>query len=192
MPRRLGQALMVFGVVGFLSTFCLPMAGTWLSGVELPTFFETTTIALPDGGRLTATMPTQRVQRYDRDGRFQLGWFVAARGGHFAIGLTQDGKVAVCTGRGRDFQLYDFDGRLIEHHRPCLANGRPLPAILQPSELVLAGSPLQRVAVAPPPAPSLSAWLLVPYWHPFVAWIFGFAGAVMLKLSSSRAARQPG
>ena len=59
MLRRLGQALIVFGAAGFLSTFCLPMAGAWLNGVELPTFFETTTIALPDGGRLhPATMPT--------------------------------------------------------------------------------------------------------------------------------------
>ncbi len=190
--RRIGQALAVVGTVGFFGAFCLPLAGRSLSHVELPTFFETTTIAMPDGGRLTATMPTQRVQRYDADGRFQLGWFVAASGGSFAIGLTEDRDVAICTGRGRSLLLYDRDGALVENRRACFADGRSMPSILQPSELVLAGSPLQRVFLAEPPVPSLTARLLVPLWHPFVAWAFGLAGAIILKLGSRRAARQSG
>src|SRR5262245_14666991 len=99
--HRLGQALTAFGAAAFLGTFLLPAAGAWLDAVELPTLFETTTIALPDGGRVTATMPTQRVQRYDADGKFHRGWFVDAKGGRFGIGLTKDARVAVCTGRGR-------------------------------------------------------------------------------------------
>ena len=75
MLGRVAQALMVFGVIGFLGTAGLPAAGSWLNNVELPVFFETTTITLPDGGRLTATMPTSRVQRYGSDGRFRTGWF---------------------------------------------------------------------------------------------------------------------
>jgi hypothetical protein len=57
MLRRVGQALIVVGVLGFFGAFCLSYAGTWLDSVELPIFFQTNTIALPDGGRLTATMP---------------------------------------------------------------------------------------------------------------------------------------
>jgi len=190
MLRRIAQALVVFGTVSFLGTFVLPTAGALLNHFELPTFFETTTIAMPGGGRLTATMPTQRVQRYNADGRFVRGWFVGARGGHFAIGMTEDGNIAICTGRGRDLQLYDRDGGLIENTRACFADGRSLPSVLQPSELVLAGSPLQRVFLAEPPVPSLTARLLVPLWHPFVAWTFGFGGAILWKLSSRRPARQ--
>jgi hypothetical protein len=58
--RRCFQALMAFGLLGFIGTFFVPYAGTWLEHVELPAFFDTSTIALPDGGRLTATMPSQR------------------------------------------------------------------------------------------------------------------------------------
>src|SRR5262245_14463857 len=53
--RALGPALIAVGFVGFLGMDWLPAVGTWLSSVELPTFFETNTIGLPDGGRLTAT-----------------------------------------------------------------------------------------------------------------------------------------
>src|SRR5216683_7401697 len=102
MQRRAAQALILVGLLGFLGTACLPYAGTWLDSVELPIFFETYTIALPDGGRLTATMPTQRVQHYGSDGLFRTGWFVDGKGGHFAIGLTSDGWVAICTVRGRE------------------------------------------------------------------------------------------
>src|SRR4051812_37004584 len=90
MLQLIGPALVVIGMAGFFGAMLLPIAGHWLDAVELPAFFETATIAAPGRGRLTATMPTQRVQVYDSSGIFQNGWFVDAKGGNFAIGLTKD------------------------------------------------------------------------------------------------------
>jgi hypothetical protein len=169
MLRRVAQALTVFGLIGFLGTACLPAAGSWLNNVELPVFFETTTITLPDGGRVTATMPTSRVQRYGSDGRFRTGWFVNANGGHFAIGRTADGLVAVCTFRGHQIFVFDLDGQLVDqkrcHRPPGYAEGH----LLQP----YIGFPVSEVALSPVspvarPDASLLTILLVPLWDPFV------------------------
>jgi len=167
-------------VLGFFGAFCLPYAGASLDGVELPTFFETTTIGLPDGGRLTATMPTQRVQHYGNDGRFQNGWFVRAKGGRFAIGLTNDSKVAICTGRGREFFLFDLDGRLVGQ-QPCFRAPKEIPQILQPSDFP-AGN-LRPASPAERPHASVGAILLVPLWHPFVAWGIVLVGFLVMRFS---------
>ena len=182
MQRRVLQALIAIGVFGFLATSTLPFAGTWLKRIELPTFFETSTIALPDGGRLTATMPTQRVQRYSSDGRFLTGWFVHANGGHFAIGLTRDGKVAVCTGPGRQISIFEPDGTPVGDPRPCIHAPREVPKILQPADFPLGEVALQPAVRAERPMASLSAVLLVPFWHPFVAWSMALVGYLALRL----------
>jgi hypothetical protein len=187
MLRRVAQILTVLGLLGFLGTLCLPRAGTWLDNVELPVFFETTTITLPDGGRLTATMPTSRVQRYGSDGRFRTGWFVDARGGGFAVGLTADGLVAICTFRGRQIFLFDLDGRLLGQkacHRPPSDAGTH---ILQP----YVGFPVSDISLQPlgpvaRPDASLLAILLVPLWHPFVPWSISATGCVMLAILRHR------
>jgi hypothetical protein len=180
MLQRVARALIAIGTVGFLGTFCLPVAGAWLDSVELPIFFETTTIALPDGGRVTATMPTQRVQRYGSDGRFRTGWFVDAKGGHFAIGLTRDGKVAVCTNRGREIFLYDLDGRPAGQY-PCIRAPQEVPKILQPANFSHEAINLRAAVPAARPDASLVPMLLVPLWHPFVAWAIGLVGALALR-----------
>jgi hypothetical protein len=189
MLRRAAQALIVFGLLGFFGTAYLPRAGALLDSVELPAFFETTTIMLPDGGRLTATMPTSRVQRYGSDGRFRTGWFVDAWGGHFAVGLTTKGLVAICTSRGRQIFLFDLDGRLLGQkacHRPPQDVGGP---ILQP----YVGFPVSDIGLQPlgpvgRPDASLLAILLVPLWHPFVPWsIFAIGFFILWWISLTEA-----
>jgi hypothetical protein len=190
MLRRVAQTLTVLGLIGCLGTFCLPAAGSWLDGVELPVFFETTTIALPDGGRLTATMPTSRVQRYGTDGRFRTGWFVHANGGGFAVGLTTDGLVAICTFRGRRIFLYDLDGRLLDQktcHRPPSGFKGLNEHILQPYIIDVGLQPVSPIAR---PDASLLALLLVPLWHPFVPWLIFAIGCVMWqRITPIRAVR---
>jgi len=171
---------MAAGVGGFLGASVLPHAGTWLDRVELPAFFATNTIALSDGGRLTATMPLQRVQRYGSDGHFRNGWFVDAKGGHFAIGLTSDDKIAVCTGRGREIFLFDPDGQTVGH-LACFRAPREIPKILQPSDFPAGEIDLQRVTTANRPNASWLAIVLVPLWHPFVAWSIGLVGYLVLR-----------
>jgi hypothetical protein len=181
--QTISIALIVVGVLGFVGQFLLPNAGTWLERVELPTFFETTTIALPDGGRMTATMPTARVQRYGSDGHFQTGWFVNAKGGHFAIGLTSDGRVAVCTGRGRQIFFFQLDGQPVGDPRACITAPRQIPKILQPADFPLGEVNLQQAVSAERPNASLVAILLVPFWHPFVAWLIAVVGYLGLRIS---------
>jgi len=188
MQRRLQTisiALIVVGVLGFFGQSLLPNAGTSLELVELPTFFETTTIALPDGGRMTATMPTARVQRYGGDGHFQTGWFVDAKGGHFAIGLTNDDRVAICTGRGRQLFLFELDGRPVGNARACFTAPREIPKILQPADFPFGEVNLQQVVSVERPNASLMAILLVPLWHPFFAWLIAVVGVLGLRISPS-------
>jgi len=173
----LGPALIAVGFIGFLGTIWLPAVGTWLSNVELAPFFETTAIALPDGGHLTATMSTQRVQRYDRDGRFRNGWFVEAKGGHFGIGLTTAGIVAICTGRGRQLFLFDLEGNIVGH-QPCFTVPRDVPKLLQPNDLLNKELSLQQAVPAARPSTSLSALLLAPL-NPFVSWLIGLLGVLI-------------
>ena len=177
--QRLGLALFVVGLFGLLGAFWLPYAGTWLDTVELPIFFATTTIALPDGGRLTATVPSQRVQRYGSDGRFRTGWFVDANGGHFAIGLTSDGMIAVCTGRGHQI-LFDLDGRQVGHGA-CSDGPREFPRILQAADFPRGEIDLLPAVPADRPTPSPVAILLVPFWHPVAAWLIALVGLLALR-----------
>jgi len=109
------RGLMILGIISSVGMAYLGETGSLLNGIELPTFFETTTIRLPDGGRLTATIPTARLQRDGPDGQFRNGWFVDAHGGRFGIGLTEDDRIVVCTGRGREIWLFDLDGHPIGH-----------------------------------------------------------------------------
>jgi hypothetical protein len=184
MRRGIFLTLAVIGVLGFMCPFYLPHSGTWLDHVELPTFFETSTIVLPDGGRLAATMPTQRVQRYGSDGRFQMGWFVPAKGGVFAIGMTRDGKVAVCTARGREILRYELDGRPLGDPRPCFGPPGLIPRILQPADFPGVEVELRPAVGAERPNASLLAILMVPIWHPFVAWWMIAIGLVGLRFGS--------
>src|SRR5262244_2120168 len=66
-------ALIGLGALGFFGASLLPATGTWLRYVELPPFFQTTTIVGPGDRTFTATIPLARVQRYDSNGRFEDG-----------------------------------------------------------------------------------------------------------------------
>jgi hypothetical protein len=192
MLRRIAQALILVGLVGFLGTIFViffPYAFTWLDRVELPTFFETYTIGLPDGGRLTATVPAQRVQRYGSDGRFRTGWFVDGKGGSFAIGLTSDGRIAICTARTHEMFFFDPDGRRLGH-QACPGPSVGLASevhILRPADFPVDEVHLQPAASVERPNASLVPILLVPFWHPFAAWLMLFIGIIALRFGRSAA-----
>ena len=207
MRCRVAKTFVLVGLFGFLGTILLgfagtlPSVGTWLDSVELPTFFQTSTIALPDGGRLTATIPTQRVQHYGSDGRFRIGWFVDGLGGHFAIGLSRDSRVAIYTARRHEFFLFDLDGRPLGHQAclsptpnvewdRCLQSGvDPIEIpILQPADVRVGEIRLQPAVPVERPNASLAAMLLVPFWHPFVACSIVMVGAVLGWVFGCRAA----
>jgi hypothetical protein len=158
----------------------LPATGTWLQHVELPPFFETTTIRGPEGRTFAATMPLARVQRYDGDGRFETGWFVRSGGGIIAIGLTTDGRIAVGAIRSKQVEFFNPDGSSAGPPRPC-SDGL-LYGLLRPTYCRVDGvafaNPIQ---VENPPA-HWATLVLFPLWDPFVAWLLGVSGLVLLAL----------
>ncbi len=190
MIRRGFQTLIALGMIGFFGAQLLPCGGDSLAHVEFPAFLQTHTIVLPEGGILTATIPTHRVQRYSSDGRFLNGWFVDAHGGNFGVGLTTDGKAVICTARGRQIFVFELDGRPVGEPQRCLVQPRGQPAsevpqILQPHDLYEAQVALQHAIEANPPPNSTAALLLVPLWHPFVAWAFVLIGILGLRSANS-------
>jgi len=103
-------------------------------------------------------------------------------GGRFAIGLTKDGKVAVCTARGRQVFLFELDGRPFLEPGACFRAPREVPDVLQPADFPLGDVNLQPSVRAKPPTPSLVPLLLVPFWHPFVALLFVLIGILTQRL----------
>jgi hypothetical protein len=198
MLYRVAQALVVLGVSGFCGTVCLHYAGPWADRIELPVFFETTAIALPDGGRLTATSYTHRVQRYGADGRFRTGWFVRAEGGHFAIGLTANGAIAVYSASKLDhtrqvFFLFDLDGRPLGYQPSFtrLRNVGATTSALQPADFPSAFDiRLQPVVPVERPHASVVAILLAPLWDPFAAFAIFVVGSSILWWKRVRGARE--
>lgn len=173
--------LVVMGVLGFILQLALPSLGLRLGSVALPGFFETVAIRLPDGGTLTATTPLQRLQRFDAAGHFRTGWFVAAHGGSFAVGLGAHDEVVVCSARRREATVYDVDGAAVGSPRPCVYALPRLPAVAQPGDLQIAGLELRHVEVVRPPPAGFTQWLLVPFWHPGSAWLMALLGSLGLR-----------
>lgn len=181
--QALCGALIGLGTLGFFGAFMLPATGTRLRHVELPPFFETTSIVGPGGRTFTATIPLARIPRYDSDGRFESGWFVHSAGGTFAIGLTADGRIAVAAARTKQIEFFNLDGSLAGPPRPFTLITWPGESMnegmLRPSNCRVEGvvfvDPNQ---VKNPPA-HWATLMLFPLWHPFVAWllmVLGFVG----------------
>ena len=162
----------------------LPAAGAWLNADELPTFFETTTIGLPNGERLTATLPTQRLQHYGKTGQFINGWFAEAQGGNFGICLGIDNTIVVCTGRGGILLTYDLSGAQASAPRHYNKVGN-VPVILQPSDFSDESVSLQPGIAVSTPNASWLTFVLVPLWHPFVAWALIAMGLFGLHYTKS-------
>lgn len=71
-------------------------------------------IAVDREGRIYCGLPRyQRVQVYDRDGRFLRSFPVAAAEGGFRLGITREGLLEVATARNRMLYTFDARGRLL-------------------------------------------------------------------------------
>jgi hypothetical protein len=177
----LSGALLALGALGFVAVpVILTTTGTLLDGVELPAFFHATTILGPDGKRFALTSHLSRVQRYDRCGRFERGWFVNSGGGRVEIGLTTDGKIAVLAWRPRQVEIFNPDGSpavppksfstlaKVAMRRDDLC---PSEHHLCPSEYLIEGVALQNPTPADNPKPHWNTVLLFPLSSPLVAWL---------------------
>ena len=170
---------------GFFAYFVFPKTGALLSNVEFPILAETQVIALPDGGTLAALLPLNRIQRYDLNGRFERGWFVHAAGGMFSVSLMTPKKIAACSVRGRNMEVFDLDGLIIEPPSACDWGSYLRPPLINTTWTLSSTLPQIR-RVGSLPCVSVGALLLLPFWHPFVAWLMFIIGGMAWKWASSR------
>jgi hypothetical protein len=160
--------LFLCGLIGFLAPVAMIFAPPYLLyRLELPSP-EQRTIAHPDGTRFVLSL-LSRVQRYDREGRFELGWFTPT-GGSGDIGLTSSGDVLICA-KSR-LMSYATDGSNMRELGRCVSSGTG--HIERPESL--AGPPGGLAAVRQ----GLLPWLLVPLWHPALAWLMIVVGGAVL------------
>lgn len=178
----LGGALMGLGALGFVGAFLLPAAGAWLQQIELPPFFETTSILGPGGRTFTATIPTARIQRYDSNGRFETGWFVHSAGGIFRIGLTVDGRIAVASARTKQVEFFNSDGSASGRPQPCAWFGGVQSGVLQPSDCPVWGVTFVNPTQTTGPGAHWQTLVLFPLWHPFVAWLLAVLGMLAIRI----------
>lgn len=182
-------ALVGLGALGFFGAALLPTTGVWLRSVELPPFFETSSIVGPEGRTFTATIPLARIQRYDGNGHFETGWFVDSAGGAFSIGMTVDGRIAVAAARTKRVEFFNPDGSSVGPPRPFISSGGLTNGVLRPSNGWIEG-----VAIADPiqvrnPGVHWSTLMLFPLWNPFVAWLLVVLG--MVGMWATRKQGQP-
>lgn len=187
----LGGALMGLGALGFIGAFLLPATGTLLQQIELPPFFETTSILGPGGRTFTATIPTARIQRYDSNGRFETGWFVHSAGGMFAIGLTVDGRIAVAAARTKQVEFFNPDGSAAGRPQPCAGFGSVQSGVLRSSDCPVWGVTFADPIQTKHPGAHWQTLVLVPLWHPFVAWLLAVLGVLAIRINAPRVRVQP-
>lgn len=168
--RLLFLAMFVAGFGGFFLGSFLPWAGDYLKHFELPIVAETQTVELPDGSSVTATMPTARIQRYDRNGRFQMGWFVHSAGKGFSIRWQPSGLIAVCSLGA--LELFDLDGISIDRSQKCDWGADSSPSLINWS----LRNPTRASESGRGPRASAQALALVPFWDPIVAWAMAVVG----------------
>jgi hypothetical protein len=177
MIRLLGLCLTISGAALFLvMTVLLSLPARTTERIELPNERKSPQIIAPDGQVFVANSYTFRIQRYGPDG-FERGFWVDAGGGSFAIGLTADGLILVCTQRERHLITYTRDGQEIGSRGTC-----PYDPGNNGLMLSNGASPFASHAKVPRVATHwLSAAALPLAYHPFYAWILFGLGICILK-----------
>ena len=160
-----GALLLAYGMIAFFGAF-LSATG------RLPWSPETTAIPMgrvngavidDDGMIYCPSPPWGRIQLYDRDKRFIRGWPVNAFGGTFRLHIDGDNHLEVATARGRMVYTFDRQGRLLSS------------ASYEPRSYSDFDGWGGTVVSIPTP------FYLLPFTHPFAAWITALAGMLMLR-----------
>jgi hypothetical protein len=147
LSRRIGGGvLLVLAAVSYFGGFLIRSSGDRLQHVELPAYFDTATITLPDGRRFALAMSLQRVQRYGADGAFELGWFVneaaAMPTGGLSLGLTTADMIVIASSRTRQAEIYNADGQRKGGTKPfsrAVTGGSGVPPIMLPGSFAIDG-----------------------------------------------------
>ncbi|NLG00994.1 MAG: dicarboxylate/amino acid:cation symporter [Lentisphaerae bacterium] len=145
------QALCASGGLSFLrSSFEWPLAT--VSGVVRDSV----------GDYIAPHPPSGRVQVYDRDKRFLLGWTVDAGGGVFKLSVTDDDSIEVFTARGNRHYVFTLAGDLVSQSTYGQQSYSDLGRSAETTENFQ--TPI----------------FLLPFSHPFAGWTLGALGMVGL------------
>ncbi len=191
------------GAIGFFGCWLVPLAGSTLDYVELPSTGQG--LLGPNGRIYTFTMHLSRIQRYDPDGRFEKGWFVDARGGPAALGLTEKTKIIVALHRRDVAIIHTLDGEPIGsphafvYKRPGKQRLQMIPTphgglpelsydlgsndLMYPENYEVAGVSLLPVTNMGRQRGGLLPALLIPFWNPIIPWILFASGFLLYQLT---------
>lgn len=169
------------GAVGFLGCFLVPLAGSTLNYVELPSTGHG--LLGPDRRIFTFTMHLSRIQRYDPHGWFEKGWFVDAAAGYGAIGLTDKGQIAFVPFRKNRAQIFATEGATVGTSRPYTKIGHDLHDLVDPEKYEIEGVNLLPETDMGRQRGGLLPALLVPFWNPIIAWLLFASGFLLYQLT---------
>lgn len=192
--RRLaGTVVLALAAISGVGGLVLKSSGDRLDHVELPAYFQTTTIELPDGRRIAYVRSLQRLQRYSSDGTFERGWFVNAdanilAGGH-SLGLTIHDQIIIASDRFKQAEIYAADGRLDGDKRPFqrIGKGGGVSAVMLPGSFVIDGVTLVNPARTGNPRLSWNTVLPSLLLHSWTAWALFWLGLNLVRPSKSQA-----
>lgn len=159
------------GVLSWLvigAPFILSSSGAKIENVEFPAFAGTVTVSGPADKLFTLNGTLNRVQRYSKDGLFEIGWFVDNPRNHtISIGITADEKIVVV--RQRKAIFFEIDGSVA---RPSLllpkaeiSSSKPISA----NELEGIGVEIKNTERLNNPKNGFVALALFPLLHPLSA-----------------------
>lgn len=106
---------LVVGGIGFFGSALSATGGlNWLPGsFEWPVGYISGVVTTPAGLHVVAHTPSGRVQVYDADWTFIIGWHVDAGAGTFKVLAPEQDRIEVITARGQWHYVFDMDGGLI-------------------------------------------------------------------------------
>jgi hypothetical protein len=167
------SCFMVVGAAGFFGSALSAAGGlNWLpSSFEWPVGYTGGVLTTAEGLHVVPHTPSGRIQVYDADWSFRIGWHVDASGGTFKLLAPAAGRIDVITARGQWHYVFDPDGRLISKDT------------YQPRRYD--SFPEEGESLVVPTAP----WLWV-FSHPGISWAVMVTGMVMLAIAQRSGRRK--
>ena len=190
------KSTFALGIAGHTFFFALPeipieSRNAIFRNIELPVRFGSITIEAPDGHRYAANENLGRIQRYNSDGEFQLGWFVNSAGGVMTIGMTLTGNIAVFAARTNRVEVFSPNGQPIRQLRYYVRAKKVklFDHPVRPHDIVAQDLQLAEPVKTPNPDLTPTTAALFPLWSILVSFGMLGVGAVPLWLRN-RSRRQ--
>lgn len=109
------SACLIIGAAGFFLTIFISLNGSSYlpETFEWPVGTAENVVVTSDNTYIIPLLPIERIQIYDKDLKFQRGWFIDAGGGEFKLAAAGDNDFYIYTSRSNLRLHYDIYGKLI-------------------------------------------------------------------------------